>query len=160
MYIISQTYNFVKYLLQKSEYFFENSGCDMHSSEYTVLVCIAAYLSFILYYHHFPTLTPIFQSPPTAIFDYSFFFDFTLLFPMSFNPPTEKSEKAVSRTLNRVLDLVVKNQSVQIGCQMCRVCLLGFHLFPHTEKRVYVGIYPKKSSADFPHKYAISRFFS
>lgn len=40
---------------------------------------------------------------------------------MTFNPHTEKSEKAVSRTLNRVLDLVVKNQSVRIGCQMCRV---------------------------------------
>ena len=40
---------------------------------------------------------------------------------MTFNLHTEKSEKAVSRTLNRVRDLVVKNQSVQIGCQMCRV---------------------------------------
>lgn len=45
---------------------------------------------------------------------------------MTFNPHTEKSEKAVSRTLNRVLDLAVKNQSVQIGCQMCRVRLLAF----------------------------------
>ena len=43
---------------------------------------------------------------------------------MAFNPHTEKSEKAVSRTLNRVRDLVVKNQSVQIGCQMCRVRVL------------------------------------
>ncbi|WP_288167648.1 hypothetical protein, partial [Ruminococcus sp. CAG:379] len=56
------------------------------------------------------------------------FGDFTLFFSTTFNPHTEKSEKAVSRTLNRVRDLVVKNQSVRIGCQMCRVC--HFALLP------------------------------
>lgn len=53
---------------------------------------------------------------------------------MTFNPHTEKSEKAVSRTLNRVRDLAVKNQSVQIGCQMCRVRLFAFSPVPAYSK--------------------------
>ena len=74
----------------------------------------------------FPHTHRYFAIIEIAIFDYSIFSDFTLFFAMTFNPHTEKSEKAVSRTLNRVRDLAVKNQSVQIGCQMCRVRLLAF----------------------------------
>lgn len=69
----------------------------------------------------FPHTQRYFAITRIAIFDWSIFGDFTLFFTMTFNPHTEKSEKAVSRTLNRVRDLVVKNQSVRIGCQMCRV---------------------------------------
>ena len=69
-----------------------------------------------------------FANTRITTFGKSVFSDFTLFFTMTFNPHTEKSEKAVSRTLNRVRDLVVKNQSVQIGCQMCRVC--HFALLP------------------------------
>ena len=69
---------------------------------------------------------PHFVITRIATFGHSIFCGFTLFFTMTFNPHTEKSEKAVSRTLNRVRDLAVKNQSVQIGCQMCRVRLLAF----------------------------------
>ena len=58
---------------------------------------------------------------------------------MTFNLHTEKSEKAVSRTLNRVLDLVVKNQSVQIGCQMCRVRDFAFLPVPAYSKMSVQG---------------------
>ena len=71
---------------------------------------------------------------------------------MTFNPHTEKSEKAVSRTLNRVRDLAVKNQSVQIGCQMCRVRLLAFSPVSTYSKMSVQGIYSKRSSADYLRK--------
>lgn len=74
----------------------------------------------------FPHTQRYFANTRIATFGKSVFCDFTLFFSTTFNPHTEKSEKAVSRTLNRVRDLVVKIQSVQIGCQMCRVCLLAF----------------------------------
>lgn len=87
----------------------------------------------------FPHTQPHFAITRIATFGKSVFCDFTLFFAVTFNPHTEKSEKAVSRTLNRVLDLVVKNQSVQIGCQMCRVCLLAFSPVPAYSKMSVQG---------------------
>lgn len=107
-------------------------------------ICRSFYIIIII----FPT-QPHFPIPPTAIFDKSIFCEFTLFFPMTFNPPTEKSEKAVSRTLNRVLDLVVKNQSVQIGCQMCCVCLLGLSPVSAYRKKSVHGNISKKVKCRF-----------
>ena len=82
---------------------------------------------------------PHFAITRIATFGKSVFCDFTLFFSVIFNLHTEKSEKAVSRTLNRVLDLIVKNQSVQIGCQVCRVCLLAFSSVPAYSKMSVQG---------------------
>ena len=93
----------------------------------------------------FPHTQPYFAIAQIAIFDWSVFCDFTLFFSTTFNPHTEKSEKAVSSTLNRVRDLVVKNQSVRIGCQMCRVC--HFALLPVSAYRKMraLGNIPEKA---------------
>ena len=55
----------------------------------------------------FPHTQPYFAITRIATFGKSFFCDFTLFFSVTFNLHTEKSEKAVPRTLNRVRELVV-----------------------------------------------------
>jgi hypothetical protein len=70
---------------------------------------------------------------------------------VTFNPHTEKSKKAVSRTLNRVRDLVVK----------CLVyAILPFYLFPHTDFKWVKLLLSQMGDADKPHKYAVLGFFS
>lgn len=56
----------------------------------------------------FPYTQPYFATTRTAAFGKPVFCDFTLFFSVTFNLHTEKSEKAVLRTVNRAHDLVVK----------------------------------------------------
>lgn len=106
----------------------------------------------------FPHTQPHFAITRIATFGHSIFCDFTLFFSVAFNLHTEKLKKAVSRTLNRVRDLAVKNQSVQIGCQMCRVRLLAFSPVSAYRKMSVQGIYSKRSSANYPRKCVVLGF--
>ena len=74
----------------------------------------------------FPTLNAILQAPKSQLLA-SLFSAILRCFSVRHSIHTLKNRKKQFCLLNgRMLDLVVKNQSVRIGCQMCRVRLFAF----------------------------------
>ena len=109
----------------------------------------------LMVWQPFLTLNPILQTRKSQVLE-RLFSAILRYFSLWHSIRTLKNRKKQFCLLNdRVLDLAVKNQSVQIGCQMCRVCLLAFSPVSAYRKMSVREIYLKRSSADYLRKYVV-----